>query len=89
MLSLGLIKHYRNGDKLDLSFRYLKLNEDKLRPSPVVNGSTETLLQLNGSYQRAFGNLVVKLGAQIESSEVNEQASTWSASAHTRLTYQF
>ncbi len=89
MLTLGAIVQRTNGGRFDFTLRHLELNKDGLRPSPVVNGNTEKLLQLNGAYQIRLGKVLVKLGAQIESSKINGQSSTVSALAHTRLSFQF
>jgi hypothetical protein len=87
MLSLGLNKHFSNGDVLELVVRQLTLNEDAQRPSPVVLGSSEELIQVSGFYQTTFGDWQFKLGAQIERSDVNEQEPETNAMLYSQIKY--
>lgn len=73
MLTVGLNRHFIDGDVIESFFRSLNLNQDQQTPSPVVNGSTEKLLQLGGFYQTTLGNWRLKLGGELARSKVNNQ----------------
>ena len=89
MLTLGLNMHYSNGDVINIVLRHLELNEDRTKPSPVLSGLTEELIQLGGFYQTSYGNWLVKLGAQIEMSEVDQQDSETDGMIYTQIKYSF
>lgn len=88
MLTLGLNKHFIDGDVMELVIRSLNLNEDQQKPSPVVKGLSEKLIQLSGFYQTNLGNWQLKLGGQIERSEVDEQNSKTNSLFYTELEYR-
>jgi hypothetical protein len=85
MLSLGTNKHFSNADVLEIVLRQLKLNEDAQRPSPLVLGNSEELIQLTGFYQITFGDWQFKLGAQIERSDVDALASESKAMLYSQI----
>ncbi|WP_340677268.1 capsule assembly Wzi family protein, partial [Paraglaciecola sp.] len=88
MLTLGFNKHFIDGAVLELFMRRLHLNEDQQTPSPVVNGLTEKLLQLGGFYQTTLGNWQLKLGGQIEKSEVDKHDSDTNSMFYSELEYR-
>jgi hypothetical protein len=71
-LTLGLSKHFSDGDIIEITLRRLQLNEDGQKPSPVLSGLREKLVQLGGFYQTTYGNWQLKLGGQVELREVDE-----------------
>jgi hypothetical protein len=87
MLSLGLNKHFANGDVMELVLRQLDLNSDGLKPSPVVHGSSEKLLQFSGYYQTNLGSWQVKLGAEVEKSEVEQLSSQTNTLFYSQIKY--
>jgi hypothetical protein len=87
MLSLGLNKHFSNGDVLEAVLRRLTLNDDAQSPSPVVLGNSEELIQLTGFYQKAYGNWQFKLGGQIERSEADTQDSEINTMLYSEIRY--
>jgi hypothetical protein len=87
MLSFGINKHYINGDVLELTLRQLELNEDSQLPSPVVQGNQEELLQVSASYQTAYGDWQLKLGAQLEQSEVDGMPSETNSMLYSQIKY--
>lgn len=87
MLTLGFNKHFSDGDVMEIVLRRLELNPDQQKPSPVVSGLTEELLQLGGFYQTNLGNWQFKLGGQVESSEADMQASETDSLIYTQIKY--
>lgn len=72
MLTLGINKNFSDGDLFELVINRLTLNKDKQKPTPILNGLSEELLRLSGFYQAAYGEWLVKLGASIEHSAVDD-----------------
>jgi hypothetical protein len=89
MLTLGLNKHFANGDVIDITLRHVELNADGIKPSPVLGGLSEEVLQLGGFYQTAYGDWLLKFGAQIEKSDVEQQASETNGMIYTQIKYSF
>lgn len=89
MIAVGLNKHFASGNVLDLSLRYLNLNQDQQMPSPVVNGLSEKLTQLTGFYQTTYKGWLLKFGGQIERSEIDSEGADFNLAVHTRLDYVF
>ena len=87
MISLGLNKHFVDGDVLDIVLRRVDLNEDGQRPSPVVNGKSEKLLQLSGFYQTNIANWQLKFGGQLTQSEVEQQDEETDTLIYAQLKY--
>lgn len=87
MLSLGANKHFSNGDVLEVVLRHLKLNEEAPGPSPAAFGNREKLVQLSGFYQTSFGDWQLKLGAQIERSEVEKYGSAKHSMLYSQIKY--
>jgi len=87
MLSLGGNKHFSNGDVLEVVLRQVELNEDRQDPSPVVLGNREKLVQLSAFYQTSFGDWQLKLGGQIERSEVDELVSQTNTMLYSQIKY--
>ncbi|MDU0353393.1 capsule assembly Wzi family protein [Paraglaciecola aquimarina] len=87
MFTAGLNKHYIDGSVIEVFFRKLQLNPDKTKASPVVNGSTEKLLQLGGFYQTTLGNWQLKLGGTIEKSKINQQQSHINSMFYSEIQY--
>ena len=88
MLTLGLNKHFSDGDVMQIVLRRLDLNPDQQKPSPVVEGLSEKLFQLSGFYQTTIGVWQLKLGGQIESSTVDNQASKINSTLYSELEYR-
>lgn len=88
MLTLGLNKHFIDGDVLEIVMRSIELNPDQQTPSPVVNGLSEKLIQLNGFYQTTLGNWRLKLGGQIEKTEIDRQDGKINSVFYTEIVYQ-
>lgn len=87
MLTLGSLTHFSNGDVLQLNLRKLTLNPDGTRPSPVINGKTETSYQISGFYRTAIDAWQLKLGARIERNEVDQQNPDWDTLLYTEIQY--
>jgi hypothetical protein len=87
MLSLGLNKHFADGDVLELALKRLKLNPDMQMPSPVVVGNTEKIHQLSGFYQTNWGKWQIKVGGQFEQSKVDLGDSSTNKLVYTQFKY--
>ena len=87
MVSLGLDHHFDNGDSAELLIRHVNLNEDQQHPSPVVEGLSEKLIQLSGFYQTTLGRWQLKVGGQIERSEIDNQSKQNKHLIYSQLTY--
>ena len=87
--SIGMKKHFDEGEELNLQFDFANLNRDGQRPSPAVNGNSEELLRLSGSYLMYFDQWSLKAGAVLESSEVDQNESNTDGYVFVDLTYRF
>ena len=88
MLTVGMNKHFFDGDVLEVFVRRLNLNKDQQKPSPVVEGLSEKLLQVGGFYQTTFADWQIKVGGQIERSEVDKQDNDTNSMFYTELQYR-
>ncbi len=87
--SIGLKKHFTEGEELQVQFDYANLNRDGERPSPAVKGNIEDLMRLSGSYLMPFDEWTLKLGVNIESSDIDNSISETESSVLVEITYQF
>jgi hypothetical protein len=88
MLSVGINKHFSDGDLFDLVVNRLTLNKDQQKPSPILNGLSEKIFRMSGFYQMHYGNWLVKLGASIEHAEVDDADSETDALLFTEFKYR-
>jgi hypothetical protein len=88
-LSIGINKHFNDGDLFELVVNRLTLNEDKQKPSPILNGMSEKILRVSGFYQMNYVDWLVKLGATIEYGEVDDADSKTDSLVFAELRYRF
>jgi hypothetical protein len=88
MLSVGINKYFSDGDLFELVINRLTLNEDKQKPSPILNGMSEEMLRLGGFYQMHYGDWLVKFGASIEHGEVDDVGSETDALVFAEIKYR-
>jgi len=88
-LSIGINKHFSHGDLFELVVNRLTLNEDKQKPSPILNGMSEKILRLSGFYQMNYFDWLVKIGATIEHGEVDDADSETDALVFSEIRYRF
>jgi hypothetical protein len=88
MLSLGFNRHFRNGSMFELVLNRVTLNGDKQQPSPVLKGDSEELLRLAGFYQTQYGSWLLKLGLNLERTEVDNNPSQTDSLVYTELRYR-
>ncbi|MDN4503017.1 capsule assembly Wzi family protein [Alteromonadaceae bacterium BrNp21-10] len=85
--SMGLSRHFADGDAYSFTVHYADLNRDGVRPSPLLLGQREKLLQLSGFYQFPLQNWLIKLGATVTGNEIDQQAREWDAMVYTQINY--
>jgi hypothetical protein len=88
MVSIGINKHFRGGDLFELVINRLTLNDDKQKPSPILNGMSEDIIRLSGFYQMNYGDWLVKIGGTIESAEVDDVGSETDALVFAEIKYR-
>jgi hypothetical protein len=87
MQSIGLSKHFANGDAVKLTILQAKLITDGNLPSPVGMGSAEKIRQLSAYYQTNWGDWQFKIGGQIASSEMPDRSTVSNNLVYTKIKY--
>ena len=87
MQSIGVVKHYVDGDILQISLKALELNPDLQMPSPVLVDKAEQVRQLSGFYQTSLGKWRVKVGAQLEQSKFDNGDTATNKLLYTQFKY--
>ncbi|WP_438865513.1 capsule assembly Wzi family protein [Neptunicella sp.] len=85
--SIGLTRHLANGNAYAITAHYADLNKDGVRPSPLLAGQQEKLIQLSGYYQFPLDNWLIKLGTTITGSEVDLQPREWDSVFYAQFNY--
>jgi hypothetical protein len=89
VVTLGLQKHYRGGDELELRLDSADLNPDGERPSPIVSGNSEKLVRLSASYLKQYSTWSLKTGGIIENSKSDGLSADIDYMAYAELVYNF
>ena len=87
--SIGMKKHFFEGEELHLQIDIANLNRDGEKPSPVVKGDKEELLRLSGSYLMPFNRWSLKVGASLEQSDIDGETSESESLVFLEIGYQF
>jgi hypothetical protein len=77
--SIGINKHFSNGNLFELVLNRLTTNETQQKISPVLNGTSGEIFRLSGFYQVHYGDWLVKLGTSIEHTELTDVESKTNA----------
>ncbi|MDO6693009.1 capsule assembly Wzi family protein [Aliiglaciecola sp. 3_MG-2023] len=85
MTSLGVLKHFADGDVFEAAIRYIKI--DDANENEEVVGLTEKITQLSGYYQTVWGHWQVKVGAVIDASKVNQQGTENDVTVFSEIKY--
>lgn len=65
-ITLGANIRFEGGETAEVYIRSAELNEDGVRPSPVLTeGDSEDLLEVSGFYQKPVGDWLLKAGGSI------------------------
>lgn len=87
-LSVGLNKHYADGDVVDVVLRQIELNSDGISPPPL-QGQSEKVRQLSAFYQTNLRNFQLKVGSQFERSRLDNASWTTNTLIYADLKYVF
>lgn len=88
MLSIGINKNFSDGDLFELVINRISLNNDKQKPSPILNGTSEEILRFSGFYQMHYQDWLVKFGATIEHGEQDDVNSDTNALVFVEIKYR-
>ncbi|WP_416306864.1 capsule assembly Wzi family protein [Neptunicella sp. SCSIO 80796] len=85
--SIGISQHFPEGGAYAVTAHYADLNKDGVRPSPLLAGQQEKLIQLNGYYQFPINNWLIKVGTTITGSEIDLQPRKWDSVFYAQFDY--
>lgn len=85
MWSLGYLRHFSDGDVIELSLRHIDLNTNN--EAGLTIGATEKIYQLSGYYQTVWRDWQLKMGGVLDSSDTNEQGIDHDAMIFAELKY--
>ncbi|WJG09510.1 capsule assembly Wzi family protein [Aliiglaciecola sp. LCG003] len=89
MLSLGVLKHFVDGDVIEASIRHIRIDDAEIfsRNLTSLKGITEKITQVSGYYQTVWGDWQLKVGAVLDSSKVNQQGTDHDLMVFSELKY--
>lgn len=85
MWSIGYLRHFSDGDVIELALRHIDLDNQNQLEMPLV--STEKIFQLSGYYQTVWQDWQLKLGGVLDSSDTREQGIDHDAMIFAELKY--
>lgn len=89
MLAVGFLKHYSDGDVIELALRQISLDGAKPIETDSTALLTEDITQLSGYYQTVWQNWQVKLGTVVDHSKANQQKSDTRYNVFAEVKYSF
>lgn len=87
VVSLGFDRRFAHGGAWQVRLHHAELNKDKSRPSPLLLGEQESLIQLNTEYQYPLKQWLLTLGTQLVRTKVNDSDTEWDNSVFMKARY--